>query len=207
MPYPYFNDCQECHDHHDRRPRERRAHGCDILTPLASGTLRTRGDWVAIELPRHISGRRPLKLTTVAAEGVESAVLDPACAGCQSEYGLAIRVTIPLSLTLVDSNGYQHAICSAIDVCVPITQAACPRIPRNAHVRVKACVSLAEPVCIDDCDRFIEALLDMRIDAYVVGKLPKPHCDEPCALPLPWYPQPPRCDRHGRWFYNDERYD
>ncbi|GHU68882.1 hypothetical protein FACS1894184_11840 [Clostridia bacterium] len=169
---------------------------------MASGSLRTRGDWVCIALPRHIVGKRPLKLTTVAAEGVTAAAIDPSCNACSSEYGLALRVTIPLSLTLIDCNGYQHAVCSSIDVCVPVTECSCKRLPRNAQVHVKACVSLAEPVYIDDCGECTEALLNMRIDAYIVGKLPEREPCGVCPLPLPWYPQPPKQGARGEWHYD-----
>ncbi|MDR1263902.1 MAG: hypothetical protein LBK46_10540 [Oscillospiraceae bacterium] len=208
MPYPYpygadghrgyQDDYSEHYYYHDddhcRAPKRR---DCDIWTPLASGSLRTRGDWVCIDLPRHIAGARPLTLTIVAAECVSSAAIDPSCVSCRSESGMALRVTIPLSLTLVDCRGYQHAACSSIDVCVPITQCTCARLPKNARVNVKACVSLVEPVCINECERYVEALLDMRIDACVVGMLPRHDPCDICPLPLPWYPQPPRIGARG----------
>jgi hypothetical protein len=170
------------------------------LTPLASGALRTRGEWVCIDLPGRIAGERPLTLATVTAEGVTRAAIDPACGSRHSERGLALRVTIPLSLTLVDCRGYQRAVCSSIEVCVPITQCSCLRIPKDARVRVKARVSLAEQVCIEECDSVAEALLDMRVDAYIVGCLPVRETREDICPPmLPWYPQPPGGGYRGEW--------
>jgi hypothetical protein len=70
-------------------------------------------------------------------------------------------------------------------------------------VRVKACVSLAKPACIDECERHVDALLDMRIDAYIVGCLPvREECDI-CPPTLPWYPQPFRPHGVGEWGMGD----